>query len=76
MPNYLLVQKRHYSPQSPDYSAISAHGHVDSVPHNRISLRLGNGSRIVGLPGSKAAVPLLIIDEAPRPMLAVSNGAL
>ncbi len=60
--------------------------------HNRISLRLKNGSRIVGLPGTEgtvrgfSAVSLLIIDEASRvsdamyqalrPMLAVSNGDL
>jgi hypothetical protein len=59
---------------------------------NRISLRLPNGSRIVGIPGKEAtlrgfsAVSLLIIDEASRvddsvykalrPMLAVGNGDL
>jgi hypothetical protein len=59
---------------------------------NRISLRLPNGSRIVGIPGREAtlrgfsAVSLLIIDEASRvddavykalrPMLAVGNGDL
>ena len=60
--------------------------------HNRTSLRLPNGSRIVGLPGKEAnirgfsAVNLLIIDEASRvadelyktlrPMLTVANGDL
>ena len=60
--------------------------------HNRISLRLANGSRIVGLPGSEgtvrgfSAVSPLIIDEASRvademyralrPTLAVSDGDL
>jgi hypothetical protein len=60
--------------------------------HNRASLRLPNGSRIVGLPGKEAnirglsAVNLLIIDEASRvpdelykalrPMLTVANGDL
>ena len=59
---------------------------------NRISLRLPNGSRIIGLPGMEAtirgysAVSLLIIDEAARvedaiykalrPMLAVGGGDL
>ena len=59
---------------------------------NRISLRLPNGSRIIGLSGMEAtlrgysAVSLVIIDEAARvkdavykamrPMLAVSNGDL
>jgi hypothetical protein len=58
--------------------------------HNRTSLRLPNGSRIVGLPGMEAnirgfsSVSLLIIDEAARvsddlykalrPMLTVANG--
>jgi hypothetical protein len=60
--------------------------------HNRASLKLPNGSRIVGLPGKEAnirgfsAVNLLIIDEAARvpdelyktlrPMLTVANGDL
>jgi hypothetical protein len=60
--------------------------------HNRASLRLPNGSRIVGLPGKEAnirgfsAVNLLIIDEAARvpdelykalrPMLTVAHGDL
>lgn len=60
--------------------------------HNRASLRLPNGSRIVGLPGKEgnirgfSAVNLLIIDEAARvpgelykalrPMLTVANGDL
>ena len=60
--------------------------------HNRTSLQLPNGSRIVGLPGKEAnirgfsAVNLLIIDEAARvpdqlyktlrPMLTVANGDL
>ena len=59
---------------------------------NQISLRLANGSRIVGLPGMEAtvrgfsAVSLLLVDEAARvqdelykairPMLAVSGGAM
>jgi hypothetical protein len=59
---------------------------------NRISLKLPNGSRIVGLPGKEAtlrgfsAVSLMIIDEAARvedavylalrPMLAVGGGEL
>jgi hypothetical protein len=59
---------------------------------NRISLRLANGSRIIGLPGREmslrgfSAVSLLIIDEAARveddvyralrPMLAVGDGEL
>ena len=57
--------------------------------HNRTSLRLPNGSRIVGLPGKEANIrgfsaDLLIIDEAARvpdelyksvrPMLAVKDG--
>jgi Terminase large subunit, T4likevirus-type, N-terminal len=58
--------------------------------HNRISLKLPNGSRIVGLPGTEgtvrgfSAVSLLIIDEASRvrdelykgllPMLMVADG--
>ena len=60
--------------------------------HHRASLRLPNGSRIVGLPGKEAnirglsGVNLLIIDEASRvpdelykalrPMLTVANGDL
>ena len=60
--------------------------------HNRLSLRLPNGSRIVGLPGvgrtvrGFAGVSLLLIDEASmvadgqykalRPMLAASGGDL
>jgi len=60
--------------------------------HNRTSLQLPNGSRIVGLPGKESnirgfsAVNLLIIDEASRvpdelykalrPMLGVANGDL
>jgi hypothetical protein len=60
--------------------------------NNEISLRLPNGSRIVGLPGKEgkvrgfSAVSLLLIDEAAqvedamykalRPMLAVSDGDL
>ncbi len=60
--------------------------------HNRVSLRLPNGARIVGLPGNEgtvrgfSAVSLLLIDEASRvtdemyralrPMLAVSGGDL
>ena len=59
---------------------------------NEISLKLGNGSRIIGLPGVEAtvrgfsAVSLLLVDEAARvsddlymairPMLAVSGGTL
>ena len=59
---------------------------------NRISLRLPNGSRIVGIPGKEAtlrgysAVSLLVVDEAARvddavykalrPMLAVGGGDL
>lgn len=59
---------------------------------NEISLQLGNGSRLVGLPGCDgtvrgfSAVSLLLIDEAAQvedriyqalcPMLAVSNGDL
>ena len=58
---------------------------------NRISLRLPNGSRIIGLPGTEATLrgfsaSLVVIDEAARvkdavykalrPMLAVSNGDL
>jgi hypothetical protein len=59
---------------------------------NSISLLLGNGSRIIGLPGSEgtirgfSAVSLLLVDEAARvsddlywairPMLAVSGGGL
>jgi hypothetical protein len=59
---------------------------------NRISVRLSNGSRIIGIPGKEAtlrgysAVSLLIIDEAARvedavykalrPMLAVGDGDL
>ena len=59
---------------------------------NEISLAFGNGSRIVGLPGSEdtvrgfSAVNLLLVDEASRvadelyhavrPMLAVSGGTL
>ena len=58
--------------------------------HNRISIRLPNGSRIVGLPGKEAtirgfsSVNLLIIDEASRvpddlyralrPMLTAADG--
>ncbi len=60
--------------------------------HNKTSLRLPNGSRIVGLPGKEAnirgfsEVNLMIIDEAARvpdelyktlrPMLTVANGDL
>ncbi|MDX1982927.1 MAG: terminase family protein [Bryobacteraceae bacterium] len=59
---------------------------------NKMSIRLPNGSRIVGLPGKRgnvrcfSAVSLLLIDEASwvedahyravRPMLAASNGQL
>ena len=72
--------------------ALQAGERVQGDGNNRISLRLANGSRIVGLPGSEAtvrgfsAVSLLIIDEASRvtdemykalrPMLAVSGGDL
>jgi terminase large subunit-like protein len=65
---------------------------TDSDGINAISLRLPNGSRIVGLPGKEgrvrgfSAVSLLLIDEAAqvedsmykalRPMLAVSDGDL
>ena len=78
---------------------LKARGFVDKLGvrvrgdgHNRASLRLPNGSRIVGLPGKEAnirglsAVNLLIIDEASRvpdelykalrPMLTVANGDL
>ena len=70
--------------------AASAGERVRGDGYNKISLQLGNGSRIVGLPGSEAtvrgfsAVSLLIIDEASRvgenlylalrPMLLRSNG--
>ena len=59
---------------------------------NRLSVKLRNGSRIVGLPGTEgtvrgfSAVSLVVVDEAARvreemytavrPMLAVSNGDL
>jgi len=72
--------------------AVQARERVSGDGDNRISLRLGNGSRIVGLPGTEgtvrgfSAVSLLIIDEASRvsdvmyqalrPMLAVSEGDL
>ena len=72
--------------------AAQAGERVRGDGNNRISLRLGNGSRIVGLPGTEgtvrgfSAVSLLIIDEASRvtdemysalrPMLAVSDGDL
>jgi len=60
--------------------------------HNRLSVKLANGSRIVGLPGVEAtvrgfsAVSLVVVDEAARvceamytavrPMLAVKDGEL
>jgi hypothetical protein len=65
---------------------------VPADSENRLSLELGNGARIVSLPGSErtlrgfSAVRLLAIDEAARvpdslylsllPMLATSRGAL
>jgi len=60
--------------------------------NNRLSVKLRNGSRIVGLPGTEAtvrgfsAVSLVVVDEATRvreemfvamrPMLAVSKGGV
>ena len=60
--------------------------------NNRLSVKLRNGSRIVGLPGTEAtvrgfsAVSLVVVDEAARvreemfvamrPMLAVSKGGV
>jgi hypothetical protein len=68
------------------HMGIATHGDGD----NEVSLRLDNGSRIVGLPGVEdttrgfSAVSMLVIDEAARvsdemftslmPMLAVSDG--
>jgi terminase large subunit-like protein len=65
---------------------------VDADAENRLSLELGNGSRVVTLPGSEttvrgfSGVRLIVIDEAARvpddlyaalrPMLAVSSGRL
>ena len=72
--------------------ALSAGERVKGDGDNRVSLRLANGSRIVGLPGTEATVrgfsnvSLLIIDEASRveddlyhalrPVLAASDGDL
>ncbi len=68
------------------HMGMATHGDGD----NEVSLRLDNGSRIVGLPGVAdttrgfSAVSMLVIDEAARvtdemftslmPMLAVTNG--